>query len=115
MMTKKSTAVLDVAMETVSAIYAIPRRSVRTKANVPVRLMLEYRGQMVLRDSVVLDLSNRGVRVVATPEFKPGLVIQIIPAEGSRFAQKARVVWIGPPGASEERHAGLEFLNPARG
>lgn len=101
-------------MDTAGTTYAIARRSIRTKANVPVRLMLDYRGQSVLRDSVVLELSDRGVRVVATPEFKPGSVVEVIPAEGSRFAQRARIVWIGTPDSSTENQAGLEFLNAGR-
>ncbi len=115
MMTAQLTVAREAEMSTVSPPYATPRRSVRTKANVPVRLMLEYHGQMVLRDSIILDLSGRGVRVMATPEFEAGQVVQIIPAEGSRFAQKARVVWVGLVGEPPSQHAGLEFLTPGGG
>ncbi len=99
-------------MEALTTTYATQRRWPRARANVPVRLALEYRGQTILRDSTVLDLSNRGIRVLAGPEFTPGLIVRVIPNEGADFAEKARVVWIGPAASSSERQAGLEFLDP---
>jgi hypothetical protein len=99
-------------MEALGTTYNTPRRSLRAKVNVPVKLVLEYRGQVILRESTMLDLSNQGIRVVATPEFITGQIVQVIPNEGPRFAEKARIVWVSPPDSVPERQAGLEFLGP---
>ena len=60
----------------------------------------------------MLDLSILGIRVVAPPEFSTGQIVEIIPNEGSRFAEWAKVVWVNPSGIFEKPEAGLQFLKP---
>lgn len=88
------------------------RRYDRIPVSIPVTIIVETGGKKVGHPSHMVDVSESGIKLKANVAVTVGQVVEVIPAEGLRYAVRSRVVWVGKAGSDQEGRLGLEFLDP---
>ncbi len=88
------------------------RRYDRVPVSIPVTLIIESEGKRIGHPSYMVDVSERGIKIKANVPVTIGQVVEVVPAEGPRYAVRSRVVWVGKAGSDQEGRLGLEFLDP---
>ncbi|HET7840649.1 MAG TPA: PilZ domain-containing protein [Terriglobia bacterium] len=98
-------------MTVIQGKHGKPRES-RVAVNFPVRLIQDPNGERRENDALLLDVSERGVRLVANAEVRMGEEVEVIPQEGPEFSVQGRVVWIAVFQARHENHVGIQLARP---
>ncbi len=81
------------------------RRSNRIYQRIAATLRLDSQDRVVGCPATILDLSQHGVRVLASESFRPGQTLKIdFSYKGKTYPLRARVVWVSA-------ELGLEFLD----
>jgi hypothetical protein len=75
-------------------------------------LLVDAEGESLQTEALSLDYSQYGLGLHVSGKLAPGQSVAVVPAEGSQYGVRARVVWVGPVHADSECRAGLEFLEP---
>jgi PilZ domain-containing protein len=97
----------------VSAVpFSTPRRFERIPVNIPITLVRNATGNKTKHPAYMIDISEHEVRLKAKVPVSAGENLDVLPAEGARFAARSRVVWVGEPRTNLESDLGLEFLRP---
>jgi PilZ domain-containing protein len=85
------------------------RRDSRVAVNFPVRLILDPNGERHEHDALLLDVSDRGVRLVTDADVRMREEVEVIPQEGREFAVRGKVMWIAIFQARHENHLGIQL------
>ena len=88
------------------------RKSVRTKANRPVTLIVDSDRSQIENKAFAVDFSDLGIRIRSDVRLQPGQLVMIIPNEGPGKAVPSRVIWIEHKTPDRTSEAGLAFLQP---
>jgi hypothetical protein len=86
------------------------RRSTRNAAKAHVRLVINTQSYCEKLLCLIVDISEKGLRVRGNLGLKPGLVVGITPSEIPKLMTCCRVVWVSEPGPKQE--TGLQVLIP---
>ena len=73
-------------------------------------LLIDMEGQKTETPGQTFDFSHLGMGLRAAAGLTPGQIVNVVPSEGTPYAVRSRVVWVGPAESDQECHAGLEFL-----
>jgi hypothetical protein len=75
-------------------------------------LLMDADGESLQTEALSLDYSQYGLGLRSAEKLAVGQTVSVVPAEGSQYAVRARVVWVGQASSDNESQAGLEFLEP---
>ncbi len=86
----------------------------RSRARIPVALLVPDPDRKVQHEATVVQLSFLGARVRTQGTLEPGQQVELVRMTGPCTAVPARVVWVGRRRAAQEVHAGLAFTAPLK-
>ena len=90
------------------------RGSRRVAAKLRATLSARGRRFWTRHKAFIVDYSMLGLRVRAEASFTLGQVVRIVSETNPAQRVVCRVVWVGRAGSSQEREAGLTFLDILR-
>jgi hypothetical protein len=86
-------------------------RPERTPVSIPVSVLIDPDAKRIRQRGVVLDISDRGLRLKLPAKLVPGEILEVTPRESISYAERSRVMWVKDQGA-QGCVAGVELLNP---
>jgi PilZ domain len=89
---------------------ALPRRSKRVPAQIPIQLVLQSLFFMKAHKARTLDISRAGARVRTNIRMSPGQPVKVVPSEGIKRAIPGRIVWVKNLVDNTDGEVGIEFF-----
>jgi hypothetical protein len=86
-------------------------RPERTPVSIPVSVLIGPDTKKIRQRGVMLDISDRGLRLKIKSTLVPGDILEVTPREGISYTERSRVRWVQDEGA-QGCVAGVELLNP---
>jgi hypothetical protein len=86
-------------------------RPERTPVSIPVSVLIDPDTKKIRQRGVMLDISDRGLRLKIKSTLVPGEILEVTPREGISYTERSRVKWVKDEGA-QGCVAGVELLNP---
>jgi hypothetical protein len=86
-------------------------RQERTPVSIPVSVLIDPDAKKIRQRGVMLDISDRGLRLKVNSALVPGEILEVTPREGITYTERSRVMWVKNEGV-QGCVAGVELLNP---
>ena len=86
-------------------------RPERTPVSIPVSVLIGPDTKKIRQRAVMLDISDRGLRLKIKSPLVPGDILEVTPREGISYTERSRVRWVQDEG-TQGCVAGVELLNP---
>jgi hypothetical protein len=86
-------------------------RPERTPVSIPVSVLIDPDTKKIRQRGVMLDISDRGLRLKIKLTLAPGDILEVTPRQGISYTERSRVRWVKSAGV-QECVAGVELLNP---
>ncbi len=93
--------------------WPVERRSPRSPAKVPAKLLVNSEDGNYVCKGEACDCSAHGLRIQITfPFLAVQQAVEVVLDGQPRRSVKCRVVWLGRPGTEYAGRVGLEYLTP---
>lgn len=84
------------------------RRLDRIPTHSPVTLEFDSQGKRLRQRAILLDVSDRGMRLKTSAELAKGQEVDVIPQHGLEEPERTRVAWVTEAGGEQAYLVGLE-------
>jgi PilZ domain len=82
----------------------------RIPTHAPVTLVYDSQGQQLRQRAILLDVSDRGMRLKTSAELAKGQVVDVISQHGLEEPERTRVAWVSEAGDEHAYIIGLETV-----
>jgi hypothetical protein len=87
------------------------RKERRRSRRLPIGKAVLLTVESVAHSAYMIDISQHGLRVMASFPLRPGQVVEFKSHGDSNYSVRCLVMWTGEAGSDHEGEAGLDFLN----